>query len=139
MLEEHSGGNYPFPALEIRHKGAGDNVNYVKSGNLMQNKHLSNSAESLNRKSGNLAPSKYYHTDQLAWRLVNTLMQLFYSAIVVIIHFFPIIQFDLSFSFLVQNHFKKENTSHQSQHVETGMVILICMTCFGNKMNQTMI
>ena len=83
MLEEHSGGNYPFPALEIRHKGARDDVNSFKSGNLMQNKHLSNSAESLNRKSGNLAPSKYYQTDQLAWRLVNILMQLFYCAIVV--------------------------------------------------------
>ena len=82
MLEEHSGGNYPFPALEIRHKGAGDDVNSFKSGNIIQNKHLSNSAESLNKKSGNLAPSKYYQTDQLAWRLVNILMQLFYWTIV---------------------------------------------------------
>ena len=41
MLEEHSGGNYPFPALEIRHKGAGDDVNSFKSGNIIQNKHLS--------------------------------------------------------------------------------------------------
>ena len=76
MLEEHSGGNYPFPALDIRPKGVADNANSFTSGNLMENKHLSNSAESLNRKSGNLAPSKYYDNHQLAWRLVNISMRL---------------------------------------------------------------
>ena len=68
MLEEHSGGNYPFPVLEKLERGEEMNEKSSKSVNLIESKLLSNSAESLDRRAGNLAPSKYYHTDQLPWR-----------------------------------------------------------------------
>ena len=68
MLEEHSGGNYPFPVLEKLEREEGMDEKSSKSGNLIHSKHLSNSAESLDKRAGNLAPSKYYHTDQLPWR-----------------------------------------------------------------------
>ena len=69
MLEEHSGGNYPFPVLE-QGRGEAAHENSSTIGNVKLNKHLSNSAESINRNPGNLAPSKYYSTDQLKWRFV---------------------------------------------------------------------
>ena len=70
MLEEHSGGNYPFPSLEPRDNGMSTYGNELKDRqfNLQQSKHVSNSAESLNNKPANIAPSKYYHTDHLALR-----------------------------------------------------------------------
>ena len=70
ILEEHSGGNYPFPALE-QATDETTHENSSKIGNVKLDKHLSNSVESINRHPGNLAPSKYYSTDQLKWRFVN--------------------------------------------------------------------
>ena len=69
MLEEHSGGNYPFPVLE-QGRGEATHENSSTIDNAKLNKHLSNSAESINRNPRNLAPSKYYSTDQLKWRFV---------------------------------------------------------------------
>ena len=66
MLEEHSGGNYPFPALEPRRNGTNAYGNDLKdrSYDLQQQRQISNSAESFNKPS-NIAPSKYYQMDQL--------------------------------------------------------------------------
>jgi hypothetical protein len=78
MLEEHSGGNYPFPSLDPRGNGINTYGNDLKdrNSNLQQPKQISNSAESLNNKSANIAPSKYYHTDHLALRYTYSIVDL---------------------------------------------------------------
>merc|ERR1712226_647390 len=68
MLEEHSGGNYPFPRLDpMRTTNENNRNENTSSIFLRQSKYLSNSAESLNmmKQSPNIIePSRYYHVEE---------------------------------------------------------------------------
>ena len=68
MLEEHSGGNYPFPRLDpMRTTNENNRNENTSSIFLRQSKYLSNSADSLNmmKQSPNIIePSRYYHVEE---------------------------------------------------------------------------